>query len=281
MSLLDWIATAFLLGGAVLALLGSVGLLRFPDVLSRMHAAAKVSTVGVIAVTVAASLEAGAVAGTLVLVLVVVLLFLSGPLGMTLLARAAYHDPETPHQLTGLVKAQVAQPASRPVALPEARTSFFLFLGLLGAWVALFGSLRPHVLLGGLFVSAAIAFAFRGLAPRVPRPLLHPIAAVKFVAYFLFELSRSTLGVIRALWVETADLRPTVVALPLAVRSRSEITLLMNSISFTPGTVALELDERTLYVHVLTTDDPGAVARDVREMERRIMRMFGARTATS
>ena len=41
------IGEAIALVGAVLILLGAIGVLRFPDVLSRMHALTKASTVGV------------------------------------------------------------------------------------------------------------------------------------------------------------------------------------------------------------------------------------------
>ena len=94
--IIDVLAGIAVVGGALLAALGGVGLLRFPDVFTRMHAATKAATVGVIGTSAAAAAEAGAPSGVLVLLLVIALLFLSAPLGISLLARAAYHDPETP-----------------------------------------------------------------------------------------------------------------------------------------------------------------------------------------
>ncbi len=96
MMIIDVLAGTALVIGSLLVALGAFGLLRLPDVFTRMHAATKAATVGVIGTTAAAAVEAGAVGGVMVLLLVVALLFLSGPLGMSLLARAAYHDPETP-----------------------------------------------------------------------------------------------------------------------------------------------------------------------------------------
>jgi len=93
MSVPDLIAAPLLIGGSALIALGSLGLIRFPDVLTRMHAATKAATLGVVATTVAAAVEAGALGGILILVLVVALLFLSGPLGMSLLARVALTTP--------------------------------------------------------------------------------------------------------------------------------------------------------------------------------------------
>jgi multicomponent Na+:H+ antiporter subunit G len=42
----DWIATALFMAGATLALLAGVGVLRMPDVFTRMQASTKASTLG-------------------------------------------------------------------------------------------------------------------------------------------------------------------------------------------------------------------------------------------
>ena len=135
---------------------------------------------------------------------------------------------------------------------------------------------RPNVVLGGVIVSGLIAVALRRLAPRWPHALLHPIAALRFVGHFLTRLIVSTVSVAWALRLRPEQLRPAVIEVPLRVSTRNEVTLLMNSISFTPGTVALDSHERTLSVHVLTTDEPGRIAAEIAAMEDRIMAAFGS-----
>ena len=44
--MIEWIARGFLLAGATLALLAGVGVLRMPDVFTRMQATTKASTLG-------------------------------------------------------------------------------------------------------------------------------------------------------------------------------------------------------------------------------------------
>lgn len=273
---IDVVAAVALLGGSLLIALGAVGLVRFPDVLTRMHAATKAAAVGVVGTTLAASLEVGAAGGVLVLLLVVALLFLSSPLGMSLLARAAYHDPETPRSpQTRELAAGLPIPESTHTTTLKG-TSPLLAGWLLLAWVAAFGSLAPNVILGGVLVAATVAFLFRHLAPRWPRLFLHPIAALRFVRHFIAQLVASTWDVIVSLRLPPAAISPAVLEVPLQVRTRNEVALLMNSISFTPGTVALELHDQNLYVHVLNTDDPERVLAEIREMERHIMEMFGS-----
>ena len=63
--------------------------------------------------------------------------------------------------------------------------------------------------------------------------------------------------------------------MPVRARTRNEVTLLMNAISFTPGTVALELHDNILFVHVLDTDDPAGEVAEIFRMEEHIMAAFG------
>lgn len=63
--------------------------------------------------------------------------------------------------------------------------------------------------------------------------------------------------------------------MPLRALTRNELTLLVNSLSFTPGTVALELYEHHLYVHALEARDPDNTFRDIGAMESKIIAAFG------
>ena len=274
--IVDVIAATALLVGSLLIALGALGLVRFPDVFARMHAATKAATVGVIGTTAAAALEAGAASGVLALLLVIALLFLSGPLGMSLLARAAYRDQETPRSpATRELDVRLPIPETTPVGRVGG-ASPFLAVWLFVVWLAVFGSLRPNVLIGGVLVAGAVAIALRRLAPRWPHAFVHPIAAFRFVWHFSVQLVAATWDVIRALRLPPDAIAPAVIEVPLRIRTRNEITLLMNAISFTPGTVALEVHDRYLYVHVLSTDDPAGVIEEIRTMEAHIMAAFGS-----
>ena len=269
--IVDVIAGTSMVIGAALIALGSFGLLRFPDVFTRMHAATKAAAVGVIGTTLAASVEASALGGALILLLVVALLFLTGPLGMSLLARAAYHDPETPRSPQTLdVEPDLPVEETTSTTRPAGR-SRLLVVWLFVVWIALFGSIAPNVVVGGALVAIAVAALTRWLAIRWPRLFVHPIAAWRFAVYFVGQMAVSTWGVIVALWAPPNEIRPAVVPVPVRVRTRNEVALFMNSISFMPGTVALELHDDELFVHVLTTDDPSAVVAEISVLEARIM----------
>ena len=274
--IVDVIAGTSMVIGAALIALGSFGLVRFPDVFTRMHAATKAAAVGVIGTTLAASVEASALGGALILLLVVALLFLTGPLGMSLLARAAYHDPETPRSPQTLdVETDLPVEETTSTTQPAGR-SRLLVVVLFIVWIALFGSIAPNVVAGGAIAAIGVAALTRWLAIRWPRLFVHPIAVWRFAVYFVGQMAVSTWGVIAALWVSPNEIRPAIVAVPVRVRTRNEVALLMNSISFMPGTVALELHDDELFVHVLTTDDPSAVVAEISVLEARIMAAFGS-----
>ncbi|MCU0625725.1 MAG: Na+/H+ antiporter subunit G [Gemmatimonadaceae bacterium] len=89
----DWVIAALLVVGAAFALVGSIGLVRLPDFLSRLHGPTKATTLGVGA-TLAASMLWFSTRGTGVSLhelLVAGFLFLTAPASAHLLAKAARH----------------------------------------------------------------------------------------------------------------------------------------------------------------------------------------------
>ena len=95
---LDVVAGALLLAGALLGLGAGVGLLRFPDLLSRMHTAAKPQVLGLILVVIALALRLrdGSVAWMLVLAVLVQLV--TAPVAAHLVARAGYRTGKVASQ---------------------------------------------------------------------------------------------------------------------------------------------------------------------------------------
>ena len=89
MSTLADVATAMLiLTGALLALVAALGLHRLGDTLSRMHAATKPATLGVLCCAVGAALQVGDVSDVTKLIVVVVLQLVTAPGGAHMLARS-------------------------------------------------------------------------------------------------------------------------------------------------------------------------------------------------
>jgi multicomponent Na+:H+ antiporter subunit G len=91
-TVIDVVIAALLLGGVALAVVAGVGLLRFPDVFSRMHAATKPATLGLLLVCVGAALAMDDPADRSKLLLVAAFQFLTAPVAAHMIGRAAYRS---------------------------------------------------------------------------------------------------------------------------------------------------------------------------------------------
>jgi multicomponent Na+:H+ antiporter subunit G len=88
-ALLDLFTAVCLLMGAVFFLAGVVGLLRFPDTLSRLHALTKADNVGLGLIVIGLLPQAGSVLAALKLLLVWVLVLLAASTVGQMMARVA------------------------------------------------------------------------------------------------------------------------------------------------------------------------------------------------
>lgn len=84
------IAGLLVLGGAFFALVAALGLWRFPDIYSRMHAASKAGTLGSGLVLLALAVHAGDTATVTRALAAIVFFLLTAPISAHLLAKAAY-----------------------------------------------------------------------------------------------------------------------------------------------------------------------------------------------
>jgi len=88
----QWLIAASLVVGGVFALVGAIGMLRFPDFFMRLHAPTKATTLGVGGVLVASLMVAWSQGRFGVHELLITLfMFITAPVSANLLAKAALH----------------------------------------------------------------------------------------------------------------------------------------------------------------------------------------------
>ena len=91
--ILETICVILILSGSSFALIGSIALVRFPDIFTRLHGPTKATTLGVGGVLLGTTLflvlqgETGAIRE----LLITVFLFLTAPVSAHLIAKAALH----------------------------------------------------------------------------------------------------------------------------------------------------------------------------------------------
>jgi multicomponent Na+:H+ antiporter subunit G len=84
------VAGVLMICGSLLTMIGGIGVVRFGDLMSRVHAAAKAPTVGLLLVALGAAIEIGSVKAIATLALVVILQLATAPVATHVLARASY-----------------------------------------------------------------------------------------------------------------------------------------------------------------------------------------------
>lgn len=93
---LSLIGGAIVIAGALLALLGALGVLRFPDVYTRIHAASITDTGGASLMILGLGLISGLSAVTLKLVIVWIFIMLTSPVAANAMANAAFSAGHAP-----------------------------------------------------------------------------------------------------------------------------------------------------------------------------------------
>ncbi len=86
----DVLAGACFLGGSLLALVAAVGLVRFPDLLSRMHAGTKPQVLGLILMVAGLALHLRRAEVLGLLMLIVVFQMITAPVAAHMVGRAGY-----------------------------------------------------------------------------------------------------------------------------------------------------------------------------------------------
>jgi multicomponent Na+:H+ antiporter subunit G len=88
----NFLSWGFILSGSFFVLVGAIGLLRMPDLYTRMHAASVMETLGAGLLFVGLMIQAGPTLITLKLFFLLALFFFAGPVASHALAQAALHE---------------------------------------------------------------------------------------------------------------------------------------------------------------------------------------------
>lgn len=89
--LLDVLSWIFILGGGFFAVTGGIGVLRLPDVFTRLHASGMTDTMGAGLILTGLIFQSGLTLVTVKLALVLFFLWFTSPIATHAVARAALH----------------------------------------------------------------------------------------------------------------------------------------------------------------------------------------------
>ncbi len=132
--------------------------------------------------------------------------------------------------------------------------SFVAYLFLTASQGEILGLWSNYEIIAALIISFIVAvMASKVLFQKKSYHLLNPLRWVIFLGYlvgpFFFAMAKANIDV--AYRVITGKINPGIVKISPNLKNDAAITLLANSITLTPGTLSVDIDEKNndLYIH--------------------------------
>jgi multicomponent K+:H+ antiporter subunit E len=151
----------------------------------------------------------------------------------------------------------------------------FLSLLLAVCWLWLNNTVAAGHALLGVGLGVAIPYVTRRFWPE-PLVVRRPLRVVEYAALVLYDVVVANLQVTVIILGPMSRLRPAFVRVPLELRTDFAVTALASTVTLTPGTVSVEIEDdgsgrRWLVVHALRCLDADDLVRSIKERyERRL-----------
>ncbi|MBN4083091.1 Na+/H+ antiporter subunit E [bacterium AH-315-B06] len=151
-----------------------------------------------------------------------------------------------------------------------------LVLTLFATWLLLSGVYEPLYIVLGL--GSCIVAVVIGVRMEVVDHESHPIQLTRrFPGYLLWlakEIVVANIDISKQILKPRLDIQPRVIRVKPSQRDELGLVIYANSITLTPGTVTIDIDDGEMVVHALTADSAADLQSG--EMDRRVTALEGA-----
>lgn len=151
--------------------------------------------------------------------------------------------------------------------------AIYLGLFLFGLWFLLSGSFVALLL--GLGFAAAVFVVAIALRMNIIDRETHPIhlhsAIVFYWAWLTWEIVKANIDVARRILDPRLPISPNLLRVKVTQKTDLGLVSYANSITLTPGTVCVGVEEDSILVHALTREAAETLAKG--EMDRRVTRI--------
>lgn len=152
-----------------------------------------------------------------------------------------------------------------------------LLVALFAFWLLLSGHYTPFLLAAGVGSCVAVV-VFSDRLMSVLDGEGHPIHlsrnALVFWPWLLWEIAKAAWDVTKRILHPALPISPVMLRVKATQRTEVGRVIYANSITLTPGTISMELDDNTILVHALTRE--GAEGLETGDMDARVTRFEGA-----
>lgn len=150
-----------------------------------------------------------------------------------------------------------------------------LFIILFASWVALSGYFEPFFLISGV-VSCALTVLIARRMDRIDHERTALPLSILSPVYWLWlakEVVLSSIAVTRLVWQRTPRISPTLAWIPSTQTNAVGNTVFANSITLTPGTVSVVVENERIQVHALEASGiDSLLAGDMDRRARQVIR---------
>ncbi|MFH0913066.1 MAG: Na+/H+ antiporter subunit E [Candidatus Omnitrophota bacterium] len=162
------------------------------------------------------------------------------------------------------------------------KSQIILFILALLVWSFLTWPIDLQHLITGVFICGFVAFVTGDLFVKRPHIFKHVSRYLWFIYYaplFLWECIKANIDVAYRVVHPNLPINPGIVKVKTTLKSDTALTFLANSITLTPGTMCVDIDEKNgiLYIHwidVKDQDTQKATEMIVKKFEGILRRIF-------
>jgi multicomponent Na+:H+ antiporter subunit E len=158
----------------------------------------------------------------------------------------------------------------------------FLIVGFTGLWLLLSNSLSWQVIGVGLGISITLTLIFASehysRLGKIPISFAAIKASVIYIFVFLQELVKSNIDVAFRVINPSLPINPGIVEVKTTLKSPLGRLVLANSITLTPGTLTVETQEDSFFIHWIDVSSPDiqtATEEIVRKFEKYLEVIYG------
>ena len=164
--------------------------------------------------------------------------------------------------------------SSSPNSTPL-RPLAFLLISLTAAWLLWSGIYKPHLLILGA-VSVLLALWVAKRTGYFDKRLFALRFSVRLFGYWIWlggQIIKSSIDVTRIVLHPKLPISPTLIELKSESAEAFDVVNLANSITLTPGTLSVDVDDNVIKVHALTR--AGAEDLQQGDMNHRVKKVRG------
>lgn len=149
------------------------------------------------------------------------------------------------------------------------RYSIILILGMSAYWLSLSGYFKPILLtLGAISILTTIFLVSRmKIMDEETVPYLNIAKTLSYFVWLFREIAKANMDVVKAVMKPDLDVTPGLIKVKALQGTDIGKTMFANSITLTPGTVSVTLDDDEILVHALLSDQ--VTIEDFDEMAER------------